>query len=88
MASMGVGKVEEAFSAVFEKMDEDSFISLIEELISVTQIDGRNADFNVDCSDYAFTMELITHVVKENFEEFFLKLADSLGGAFGSTTGT
>jgi hypothetical protein len=65
---------------LFDKMDENQMISLLQQLTSVCLIDGRKVDFASDCKDYLFTVELCKEVIEYNFKDFFLGVVSQVTG--------
>ncbi len=80
MGSLFDDKYEDAIRLFFEKCDEDKMLEMMNTLLAVTLLDGRQVVFNEDMKDYSLCMEMCVEVVKHNFQEFFLTISKKVSG--------
>jgi len=72
--------IAEATKMLFDKMDETQMIAMLQQLLGVCLIDGRKVDFQTDCQDYMFTLEICKEVIEYNFKDFFLGVVQQVTG--------
>ena len=80
--AMGKGSVDAgmAVDMLFQKLPEAELINLLKKLTQFVWVEGQPINFEVDMVVGQFSADLITEVLKLNFEEFFLTIKDKLVG--------
>ena len=79
----GEEAIPRAIMVLFDRLPEQDLINLLKALTENCTIDGRRVAFERDLGVNKFTIDLITEVVKVNFDEFFTLVQEKLGGFLG-----
>lgn len=75
----GEDSIPKAIGTLFDRLTEQELISLMKELTSSCTIDGHRVQMERDLGVNKFTIDLITEVIKANFEEFFTLVQEKVG---------
>lgn len=79
----GEEAIPRAIMVLFDRLPEEDLINLLKALTENCTIDGRRVGFERDLGVNKFTIDLLTEVVKANFDEFFTLVQEKLGGFLG-----
>ena len=79
----GEDAIPRAIMVLFDRLPEQDLIALLQSLTENCTIDGRRVAFERDLGVNKFTIDLITEVIKANFDEFFTIVQEKLGGLLG-----
>ena len=81
--TMGQDSITSAVETLFDRLSEQELIELMKKLTETCTIDGAKVVFDRDMGVNQFTIDVITEIIKVNFEEFFTlaqeKVSDFLG---------
>ena len=81
--TMGQDSITSAVETLFERLSEQELIDLMKKLTETCTIDGAKVIFDRDMGVNQFTLDLITEIIKVNFEEFFILAQEKLNGFLG-----
>ena len=81
--SFGTGNAAET---LFMKMPEQELIALLKRLTAYVRINGAPCNFELDMGVSSFSIDVITEVIKLNFEDFFSKMQTLWKGFLGENT--
>jgi len=69
----------DAFALVFDKLPEDDFMHLLNQITSVCLVDDKKYS-DQDLANYMFTLKIVKAVLEYNFEDFFSPIKEVFQG--------
>ena len=81
VADLADEKFSEAVVHLFDKLPEDEFLALLDQLTGVCLVDDAKYDSN-HLGDYMFTLKVCKEVLEYNFSDFFSPIKRAMN-AFG-----
>ena len=69
----------DAFALVFDKLPEDDFMHLLNQITSVCLVDDKKYS-DKDLGNYMFTLKVVKAVLEYNFDDFFSPIKEVLQG--------
>jgi len=81
--TMGQDSITSAVETLFDRLSEQELIELMKKLTETCTIDGAKVIFDRDMGVNQFTIDLLTEIIKVNFEEFFTLAQEKVSGFLG-----
>lgn len=69
----------DAFSLIFDKLPEDDFMHLLNQITGVCLVDDKKYS-DQDLANYMFTLKVVKAVLEYNFEDFFSPIKEVFQG--------
>ena len=69
----------DAFALVFDKLPEDDFMHLLNQITSVCLVDDKKYS-DQDLANYMFTLKVVKAVLEYNFDDFFSPIKEVFQG--------
>lgn len=69
----------DAFALVFDKLPENDFMNLLNQITSVCLVDDKKYS-DQDLANYMFTLKVVKAVLEYNFEDFFSPIKEVFQG--------
>jgi len=69
----------DAFALVFDKLPEDDFMHLLNQITSVCLVDDKKYS-DQDLANYMFTLKVVKSVLEYNFNDFFSPIKEVFQG--------
>lgn len=82
--TMGQDSITSAVETLFDRLSEQELIELMKKLTETCTIDGAKVIFDRDMGVNQFTIDLLTEIIKVNFEEFFTLAQEKVSGFLGT----